>query len=77
MEFHRHLVEREAESRSANAANARFRGLCPTRIVGVAATNRPQYAVARDGRFLINQPVKEAAATPITLLVNWRAEAKR
>jgi Tol biopolymer transport system component len=53
--------------------------LFPTRILGGGAvsTNRPQYAVARDGRFLINQPVKEAAATPITLLMNWNPDAKK
>jgi hypothetical protein len=27
--------------------------------------------VARDGRFLINQSVNDAIATPITLLMNW------
>ena len=33
-------------------------------------------AVARDGRFLINQSVNEATATPITLLMNWNPAAK-
>ena len=56
--------------------------LFPTRIVdggsgsGGAASGvlaRPQYAVARDGRFLINQPVDDAA--PITLLLNWQPPA--
>jgi Tol biopolymer transport system component len=42
-----------------------------------AAAHKPQYAVARDGRFLINQPVKEATATPITLLMNWNPETKK
>src|SRR5262249_40538561 len=32
---------------------------------------RPQYAVARDGRFLINQLAEESSATPITLILNW------
>ena len=51
--------------------------LFPTRIVdgGTVATNRPQYAVARDGRFLINQPVADATAAPITLILNWRPPA--
>ena len=30
-----------------------------------------------DGRFLINQPVNEATATPITLLMNWNPAAKK
>ena len=32
--------------------------------------NRAQDAIARDGRFLINQPVPDAAA-PISLILNW------
>jgi len=53
--------------------------LFSTRIVdgGTVAFNRPQYAVARDGRFLINQPVGDAAAAPITLILNWNPEAKQ
>ena len=34
-----------------------------------------QIAVARDGRFLINQPVADAATAPITLLLNWKGGA--
>ncbi|BCS31078.1 hypothetical protein TBR22_A02780 [Luteitalea sp. TBR-22] len=51
--------------------------LFPTRIVegGTIATSRPQYAVAADGRFLVNQPVTDAAAPPITLILNWRPPA--
>ena len=66
------------------AAGASFeagspKALFPTRIVdgGTIARNRPQYAVARDGRFLINQPVADATATPITLILNWNADAKK
>ena len=53
--------------------------LFPTRIVegGTLTTNRPQYAVARDGRFLINQTVADAVAAPITLLLNWRPPAEK
>ncbi len=53
--------------------------LFPTRIVdgGTVAINRPQYAVARDGRFLINQPVGDATAAPITLILNWHPDAKK
>jgi Tol biopolymer transport system component len=39
---------------------------------GTVAVNRPEYAVARDGRFLINQPVADATTAPITLILNWR-----
>ena len=51
--------------------------LFPTRIYegGTIALNRPQYAVARDGRFLINQPAGDATTEPITLILNWRPPA--
>ena len=35
-------------------------------------TNRPQYDVARDGRFLVNVELTDAATPPITLLMNWK-----
>ncbi len=49
--------------------------LFPTRIVGGGAAGNqlvPQYDVTRDGRFLINTVLDDAAATPITLIQNWR-----
>ena len=53
--------------------------LFPTRIVdgGTVTISRPQYAVARDGRFLIHQPVADATDAPITLILNWNPEAKK
>ncbi len=44
---------------------------------GTVTNNRPQYAVARDGRFLINQPLADATAAPITLILIWNPEAKK
>jgi len=35
-------------------------------------TNKQQYAVARDGRFLINEPTEQSSTTPITLILNWK-----
>ena len=51
----------------------------PTRIVdgGSLAIGRPHYAVARDRRFLINQPVADATAPPIRLILNWQPEANQ
>ena len=48
--------------------------LFQTRIVGGGTLrgNHQQYDVAPDGRFLINVTVEEDAATPITLLQNWK-----
>ncbi len=53
--------------------------LFPTRIVDGGGDNPqgPQYDVTRDGRFLINTVLDDAAATPITLIQNWRPEGKR
>jgi hypothetical protein len=33
---------------------------------------RAPYAVARDGRFLFNEPLDESTNTPITLILNWQ-----
>ena len=47
--------------------------LFQTRITSAyAAAYRPQYAVSRDGRFLINQPTEESTTSPITLILNWK-----
>ncbi len=52
--------------------------LFPTRILGGGADGgsllAPQYDVTRDGRFLINTVLDDAAATPITLIQHWRPE---
>ena len=52
--------------------------LFPTRIYGGGAdiAQGRQYDVTRDGRFLINTVLDEAAA-PITLIQNWAPEAKK
>ncbi len=52
--------------------------LFATRIVGegVDGSQRRQYDVAPDGRFLINT-VLDSGTVPITLLQNWNPEAKR
>jgi Tol biopolymer transport system component len=44
-------------------------------ITGVVT--KPQYAVARDGRFLMNVAVEGATASPITVVLNWDAELKK
>ena len=47
--------------------------LFQTRIAGgIPATFKPQYAVSRDGRFLINQLLETSTAPPITLILNWQ-----
>jgi hypothetical protein len=34
-------------------------------------TNKPQYDVSHDGRFLINTDLQDATTEPIHLLLNW------
>ena len=52
--------------------------LFPTRIVGggIDTGLGRQYDVAGDGRFLINTLLEDAAAVPITLLLNWTPPAR-
>ena len=52
--------------------------LFETRIVGGGTDigQGRQYDVTRDGRFLINTVLNDAASAPITLLQNWKPPAK-
>ena len=43
-----------------------------TNVIG----NKPQYAVSRDGRFLLNTAV-ESASAPIVVSVNWMKKLAR
>jgi hypothetical protein len=43
-------------------------------VGGGDANVNTQYAVSRDGRFLISQR-EESATTPITLILNWKPPA--
>ena len=47
--------------------------LFQTRIVTTLSQIKQQYAVSRDGRFLINT-AEESTASPITLILNWKAK---
>jgi hypothetical protein len=52
--------------------------LFTTRIAGgpVPTVNTQQYAVSKDGqRFLVNTVAGDDAATPITLVLNWKPQA--
>jgi Tol biopolymer transport system component len=50
--------------------------LFQTRFQGGGTANpaKHQYAVSRDGRFLINRPAEDATLSPITLILNWKAK---
>ena len=38
---------------------------------------RAQYAVGRDGRFVMITPVGDAVTSPITIVLNWAAALKK
>jgi len=46
--------------------------LFPTRITSMGPMFKHQYAVSRDGRFLISQPNEESLDAPATLILNWK-----
>jgi Tol biopolymer transport system component len=48
--------------------------LFPVRLPAGLGANKPQYAVSRDGRFLINESLESSSPTPITVILNWRAK---
>ena len=57
--------------------------LFPTRLangVNIATAGfqaRAQYAVAPDGRFLMNVTAADAVTSPITVVLNWTAGLKK
>jgi eukaryotic-like serine/threonine-protein kinase len=51
--------------------------LFQTRIVGGPnQILKHQYAVSREGRFLINEPAEGSTTTPITLILNWKPRSQ-
>ena len=46
-------------------------------ITGVGLLPKPQYAVAPDGRFLMNVAVEGTTASPITIVLNWDTGLKK
>ena len=57
--------------------------LFPTRLASGAAiltaffASRAQYAVAADGRFLMNVAAEDTVTSPITIVSNWTASLKK
>ena len=46
-------------------------------ISSATGLSKPQYAVARDGRFLMNVALNEATAPPITVILSWAEALKK
>jgi Tol biopolymer transport system component len=61
---------------SAGTAVALFPTQLATGIVGTSQSHA-QYAVAADGRFLLNVPVGDPAASPIVIVQNWDAGLRK
>ena len=56
--------------------------LFPTRFaaganVTIGFLTKPQYAVAADGRFLMNVTAEDTTAAPITIVLNWTGALKK
>ena len=71
-------IEREGRALNPGAPVALF----PTRLatganVTVGFGSRPGYAVASDGRFLMNVTVDETTTSPISVVLNWTEVLKR
>lgn len=72
-------VASDARTLSPGAAVALF----PSRLVtggnvGIGGfASKAEYAVTRDGRFLMNVTAEESAASPITIVQNWTALLKK
>ena len=70
-------AKREADFGFSQHIGSTFEAASPAalfqiRIVTGLAALQTQYAVSRDGRFLINTQVDESNTTPITLILNWK-----
>jgi Tol biopolymer transport system component len=48
-----------------------------TNLVEGPGANRHQYAVSKDGRFLLNQRIESSNTSPITIVLNWMLKASK
>jgi eukaryotic-like serine/threonine-protein kinase len=66
-------VETTGEFQSAEPASL----ITATAVAAPLAATGWQYAVAKDGRFLINAPQQQSTTLPLTVVVNWLAAVQR
>jgi Tol biopolymer transport system component len=69
-------VASDARTLSPGAPVPLFPSRLTTGISVGGFSSRAQYAVAADGRFLLNVSADNAAAAPITIVLNWTAALK-
>lgn len=65
---------RDSPSFDASAPITLFQARFPDGGAGI--TFRAPYAIAPDGRFLVNRTVDAATVPPITILLNWKPKSK-
>ena len=72
-------VASDGQALQPGAPGALFVARLASGLLINAATyqDRPQYAVARDGRFLMNVAVDEGTTPPINIVLNWDAALKK
>ena len=70
-------IQAKGETLGAGAPAALFQTRIAGGGTGFGTVNREQYAVAPDGRFLMNLVVEEASAPPVTLILNWAGASKK
>ena len=71
-------VAADGRTLSPGAPVALFASRLTTGNTGIGGfASRAQYAVAPDGRFLLNVSADDAAASPITIVQNWTALLKK
>ena len=68
------LMAAAVTTSDATFATAPPVALFQTRIVSGSQTLKHNYAVSRDGRFLINELAEASTATPLTLILNWQPQ---
>ena len=71
-------IDRDARTMNPDAPVALFRTrLASGANVSLGWFSRQQYAVAADGRFLMNVSVEDATSAPITIVQNWALALKK
>ncbi len=71
-------VAADGRTLSSGAPGALFTTRLTAGNTGIFGFNsRAQYAVAPDGRFLLNVNVDDATALPVTITLNWAAGLKK
>jgi len=73
------VVDGKLTASTIHASGSSFEAETPRVLFPVqteaALGGHPQYAVSRDGGFLVNQLTEATSSNPITLILNWKPKA--